>query len=86
VLLVEILSPSNQAKTWTNVWAHTSIPSVLEVLVLHTDRIAAERLRRSTNGTWPERTVINRDDELVLDSIGFRVPLAEIYARTRLGR
>jgi Uma2 family endonuclease len=28
VLLIEILSPSNQAETWTNVWAYTTIPSV----------------------------------------------------------
>jgi Uma2 family endonuclease len=34
VLLIEILSPNNQAKTWTNVWAYTSIPSVQEILVL----------------------------------------------------
>jgi hypothetical protein len=47
VLLIEILSPSNQAKTWPNVWAYTSISSVLEILVLRADRIAAELLRRS---------------------------------------
>ena len=39
VLLIEILSPSNQAKTWTNIWAYTSIPSVQEILVLRADRI-----------------------------------------------
>jgi Uma2 family endonuclease len=27
VLLVEILSPTNQPKTWTNVWTYTSIPA-----------------------------------------------------------
>lgn len=86
VLLVEILSPSNQPKTWTNVWTYTSIPSVQEILVLHTSRVAAELLRRAADGTWPERTMINSNDELVLDSIGFRVPLAELYARTRLAR
>src|SRR5271165_390766 len=86
VLLVEILSPSNQAKTWANVWTYTSIPSVQEILVLHTNRIEAELLRRSADGTWPERTMINSDGELVLDSIGFRVPLAALYARTRLAR
>lgn len=31
VLLIEILSPSNQAKTWTNFWAYTSIASVQEI-------------------------------------------------------
>jgi hypothetical protein len=27
VLLIEILSPSNQAETWANVWAYATIPS-----------------------------------------------------------
>ncbi len=27
VLIVEILSPSNQAETWANVWAYTTIPA-----------------------------------------------------------
>src|SRR5277367_6346911 len=72
VLLIEILSPTNQPKTWTNVWTYTSILSVQEILVLHTNRIAAELLRRSADGTWPERMMINSGEELVLDSIGFR--------------
>jgi Uma2 family endonuclease len=84
VLLVEILSPSNQAKTWTNVWTYTSIPSVQEILVLHGSRIAAELLRRAADGSWPERMTVNSNDELVLDSIDFRVPLVDVYARTRL--
>jgi Uma2 family endonuclease len=86
VLLVEILSPSNQAKTWTNVWTYTSIPSVREILVLHTSRIAAEVLRRSADDTWPERTTMITEGDLVLDSIDLRVPLTELYARTRLAR
>lgn len=32
VLVIEILSPSNQADTWNNVWAYTTIPSVQEIL------------------------------------------------------
>ncbi len=85
VLLVEIFSPSNQAKTWTNVWTYTSIPSVLEILVLRSDRVAAELLRRSPAGDWPERPlVVPAEGELALESIDFRVQLAEVYARTRL--
>jgi Uma2 family endonuclease len=84
VLVVEILSPSNQAKTWTNVWAYTSIPSVREILVLRADRVAADLLRRSTSGEWPERPLAITAGELVLESIGFRVTLAELYARTGL--
>lgn len=84
VLLIEILSPSNQAKTWSNVWAYTSIPSVQEILVLHSSRLGAELLRRSPEGAWPERTEEIRSGELALTSIGFQVALAELYTRTGL--
>jgi Uma2 family endonuclease len=86
VLLVEILSPSNQAKTWTNVWTYTSIPSVQEILVLRSDRIAAELLRHSPDGEWPARTTVITAGDLVLESIGFSIPAAELHARTRLER
>jgi Uma2 family endonuclease len=86
VLLVEILSPSNQAETWANVWAYTSIPSVGEIFVLRADRIAAELLRRSPSGEWPERPEAVADGDLVLASIGFRVTLTDLYARTDLTR
>ena len=83
VLLIEILSPSNQAKTWTNIWAYSSIPSVQEILVLRADRIGAELLRRSPQGEWPPRPV-PVSGELMLDSIGFRANLTELYRGTRL--
>ena len=85
VLLIEILSPSNQAKTWTNVWAYTSILSVQKILVLRADRIAAELLRRSPQGEWPDRPIAIIEGDLVLESIGFRVAMADLYARTGLG-
>ena len=85
VLVVEILSPGNQAKTQAatgaNVWAYTSIPGLTEILVLRTDRIAAELLRRSPEGAWPERTSLITAGDLVLESIGFRLPLSLLYAR-----
>jgi Uma2 family endonuclease len=83
VLLIEILSPSNQAKTWTNIWAYTSIPSVQEILVLRADRIGAELLRRSPQGEWPARPVAVTG-ELMLESIGLRTNLTELYRGTRL--
>jgi Uma2 family endonuclease len=84
VLLVEILSPSNQAKTWSNVWAYTSISSVQEILVLHSTRVRAELLRRSGDGAWPERTEEILAGEISLASIGFQMPLTDLYARTGL--
>jgi|SRR5579875_3352541 len=84
VLVVEILSPSNQAETWANVWAFTSIPSVREILILRADRIGAELLRRQADVAWPERPAAITEGDLTLDSIGLRVPLGDIYVRTRL--
>jgi Uma2 family endonuclease len=71
VLIVEILSPSNQAATWTNVWAYTTIPSVQEILVLRSDRIAASLLRRQPDTTWPDRPIDITEGPLTLDSITF---------------
>jgi Uma2 family endonuclease len=86
VLLVEILSPANKTETWTNVWSYTTIPSVQEVLILHSVRVRAELLRRDALGNWPERALVLDDGLLELESIDFRIPLAAIYRRTRLAR
>lgn len=85
VLVVEILSPNNQAETWANVWTYTTIPSVQEILVIRTVGVRAELLRRQPEGTWPERPqIVEGDGELELESIGFRVPLRHVYRTTRL--
>ena len=86
VLLVEILSPSNRAETWTNVWAYTTIPSVHEILVLHSTAIRAEMLRRDTHGNWPERPELLEAGTLDLQSIGLQIPLTAAYAGTRFDR
>jgi Uma2 family endonuclease len=84
VLLIEILSPSNRAETWSNVWTYTSLPSVQEILVLQSDAIAAHVLRRDLAGAWPETPEKIVSGDLVLASIGFRVALADIYIGTDL--
>jgi Uma2 family endonuclease len=86
VLIVEILSPSNQAETWSNVWTYTTIPSVQEILVLFSIKIGADLLRRRKDGSWPEEPERITDGDLILESIGFRTPLAEVYRTTRLRR
>jgi Uma2 family endonuclease len=80
VLLAEILSPNNYAETRANIWAYTTIPSVQEIVVLHSTRIEAELLRRRPDGSWPaEPEVIQPPGTLDLASIGFSAPVAEIY-------
>jgi Uma2 family endonuclease len=87
VLVVEILSPTNESATWENVWTYVSIPSVQEVLVLRSATIAADLSRRCADATWPEEPLqLGASDELSLQCIALTVPLAELYIGTYLAR
>jgi Uma2 family endonuclease len=87
LLIVEILSPTNESETWENVWTYVSIPSVQEVLVLRSATIAADLLRRRPDAAWPEEPMqLGANDELSLQCIGLTVPLAELYIGTYLAR
>ena len=39
ILLVEILSPSDKAATWTNIWAYSTIPGLREILIAQSSKI-----------------------------------------------
>ena len=84
ILLVEILSPSNRAETWTNVWAYTTIPSVREILIVHAEAVRAQLLRRGPDGTWPDTATLIESGLLTLDSIELTVPVTDLYAGTWL--
>jgi Uma2 family endonuclease len=85
ILLVEIFSPSNEAETRTNIWAYTTIPSVREILAVHSTRIESELLRRNPDGTWPEEPdIVTAAGTLTLASIDFTMRLAALYRTTAL--
>lgn len=87
ILLIEILSPGNKIDTWNNIWTYAPIPSLSEILIIHSTRIFAELLRRASDGSWPaDPTAIPDDGTLTLESIGFACPLSEVYAGTYLRR
>src|SRR5208283_1278866 len=87
ILLIEILSPSNEAKTWSNIWAYTTMPSVQEILAVRSTRMEVELLRREADGNWPASPVVVRPpDVLELTSIGFAVPVADLYRTAALTR
>lgn len=84
VLVIEILSPGNQAETWINVWTYTTMPSVQEVAVFYTTIVRADVLRRRGDGTWPDDPERALGGDLLLHSIGLRTPLADLYRTTGL--
>jgi Uma2 family endonuclease len=80
LLLVEILSPSNEAKTRANAWAYATIPSVQEVLILSSTAVRAEILRQGDETP----AIVAGDETLRLESIGYEGCLAGFYATTDL--
>ena len=85
VLLVENLSPGNTAETWENISYYASLPTVAEILVVHSTQVRAELLRRGADGSWPENPAsIEAGGTITLASIGLDIALAEIYAGTYL--
>ena len=86
-LVIEILSPSNESETRENVWAYATIPTVREILLIRSTRIAAELLRRGADGSWPSNPLpIESDAALFLESLDYSCPLAAIYENTHLAR
>jgi Uma2 family endonuclease len=87
ILIIEILSPSNEAETRANVWAYASIPSVREILLIRSTHIGAELFRRQDDGDWPDApNMLQADDVLTLASVDLSLPLRSCYSATHLGR
>jgi Uma2 family endonuclease len=85
ILLIEILSPSNERETRRNVWTFITIPTLCEVLLVDSTQVAAELLRRQPDGFWPpDPQILGPDDQVNLTSIDFTCALKDFYRGTRL--
>jgi Uma2 family endonuclease len=87
VLIVEILSPGNSDDTRDNVRAYATLPSVHEIVVVHTGRLLGEVHRRDPMSAWQaDPELVGPGERLRLPSIGLDCPLDEVYANTWLTR
>ena len=85
VLLIEVLSPGNKNETYENVLAYTTIPSVREIVIVHSTTVRAELLVRDGHGHWPPNpTDLSGKDALTLASLGASIELVDVYAGTHL--
>ncbi len=85
VLLVEVLSPGNEDTTRDNIRAYASIPSVRQMLVVHSTRILAETYTRDAGGNWPANPGLTGPGEMLDVSIaGLHCSVAELYRGTWL--
>jgi Uma2 family endonuclease len=85
LLLIEVLSPGNANDTWDNIPHYASLPSVKEILVVHSTRLRAELLTKGVDGSWPPNPAVTEGSgSVLLTSIDVALPLSEIYRGTHL--
>ena len=85
ILLVEVLSPTNEADTWSNIPLYASVPTVLEILIVDSTKVAAELLRRGEDGSWPQAPeAIGPGGIIRLASIGLEIAIEHVYQGTYL--
>ena len=81
MLVVEVLSPSNQDDTWESIQACSTIGWVKEILVVDSELVDVRLFTRGADGMWPEDPALFvRGATLHLTSIGLDVAVDEIYA------
>jgi Uma2 family endonuclease len=80
VLLVEILSPTEEKAQRAKLHAYAAMPSVREILFLDSRIIRVELHRRDSDNLWPAAPeVLEEEGRLVLETAGQDMPLAELY-------
>ena len=85
ILLIEILSPSNEADTYENIRAYATLPSIAELVVVHSTRMEVELLRKGAGSVWPANaTVFGAGKAVELSSVAMTLAVDEIYAGTHL--
>jgi Uma2 family endonuclease len=85
VLVIEILSPSNHAETWRNIRAYMLIASVREILVIRSDLVSIDLLRRGADGAWPDDVTTLTEGTFTLTSLDLTLPLNALYRRAGVG-
>lgn len=80
VLIIEILSPSNEKATWDSIHAMSTIPALAEIAVFRSNAREAQVFQRGADGAWPiESPVIGWGGHLRFESLNYEVPLDEVY-------
>jgi Uma2 family endonuclease len=78
-VLVEVLSESTErVDTREKLATYIALPSVQEYLIVAQDRMHVTLRRRETE--WTPEILTAPEEVLVLPSVGFRLPVAELYS------
>lgn len=86
LVIVEVLSRSTEDHDRkVKLPVYRSIPSVMEILLVHADMLFVEVHRRLDDTRWQVDLLVEAEDVLRLDSLGFEAAVAALYANVDLG-
>lgn len=85
VLIVEVMSPSDEEDTWDSINALAGLQTLREVLVAQSTRVEVQIFRRDAKGAWISEpdTMVAITDTIRLASIDLDLAVAEIYRGTQ---
>jgi Uma2 family endonuclease len=84
-LLIEVLSPSTEAYDRGRKFdQYRSIESLGEYLLVASDRVHVDQYTRQPDGRWLLTAASRLEDSLDLQSVGYRLALADLYERVDL--
>jgi Uma2 family endonuclease len=80
VLVVEVLSQSTRSfDLFRKVAEYQSVPSIVHILLIEPDEIAAIHHRRETGGAWSAHTLIGPETEISMPALGLTLALGDFY-------
>ena len=85
VLLVEVLSPSNEDDIWESLRALAPLPTLTEILVVESESVEVSIFRKGQGGAWSEVPETLTSGTVHLTSIGLDLEVREIYRGTLIG-
>jgi len=86
VLIVEVLSGTTRDyDRGEKLRRYQTIPSFIEYLLVDQYAVGVERWLKQPDGSWLVRETAGLDGEVVLESIGCRIRLADVYEGVELG-
>ena len=84
-VIAEILSPSTQSYDRGNKFMlYRSIPSLQEYILIDSENIGIEHYKRNKDNTWLLQEWKDKSDTLTIATIGFDLPLEELYSGVNL--
>ena len=80
ILIVQIMSPSNESETWESIQACATIPSLTEIVVVESESVKVSIFRKGTDGAWPENAeVIEAGGTVSIATIEAIFSIDELY-------